>query len=632
MPQPTAFSAASEYLSQTSSDLAQTSLTMSFVSNADHFSLGDGVCNNIHGNFNVYSTFCGRKHHREEIEDTAALLPMRKRHRQEDDSQDGIEIIPNRHLKLTLEIGSGPGYFLHAGEIKGRAVIVKVFNAGPTVRSQLESTVTLSRGLMHPNVLRIEGISSPASLAHFIAYENAHWKAAEGPLAAALKDDLTRSITLGFKMIAGLSSGMNHLSIQGISLASLGVENFDIFLDINDRFLIRFNPPMSADTDCTENRQLEDNTARSWDIFNSLCQKVLRSANRVLHTEGIERNPVVFDPTRRSSVPANRNSALASPWCSSRNRSESQPEPLVPPRREYVWRTMDRGQQSLATVAKRMASDLNSNPSSIHKLAWTDGRTPHRCAGYVREEITLATTTVDSAVVSHDTPSPLEICSICHEVVGLDDCFTVFVASRIPAYGPRSDARHARFGATATVSALPRSLLVHYAVWEGWPSSVGYEDLGTQQESTAHWHVADTAPFAPQHSMPVELSPFAPVAANSGLIPCGENSAFPPPKQNEGNVEILIAWRTLVSSPAGTYLRCDAKLTHWQEMDLMDLCSEFTSKARCDGTMVVIEPEDLRAITDELTVGHPTAGLKRSRSGSRASRRTQPSFKKVRIS
>jgi hypothetical protein len=29
----------------------------------------------------------------------------------------------------------------------------------------------------------------------------AHWKTAEGPLAAALKNDLTRSVTLGFKMV-----------------------------------------------------------------------------------------------------------------------------------------------------------------------------------------------------------------------------------------------------------------------------------------------------------------------------------------------------------------------------------------------------------------------------------------------
>ncbi|KAJ7692847.1 hypothetical protein B0H17DRAFT_1280593 [Mycena rosella] len=116
--------------------------------------------------------------------------------------------------------------------------------------------------------------------------------------------------------------------------------------------------------------------------------------------------------------------------------------------------------------------------------------------------------------------------------------------------------------------------------------------------------------FAPPHSIPVELSPFVPVADNSGLIACAENSAFPPPKQNEGDVEILTAWRTVVSSPAGTYLRCDPKLAHWQEMDLTYLCSGFTSKAWCDGTMVVIEPEDLRTITDEFTVGRPTAGSK----------------------
>jgi hypothetical protein len=33
----------------------------------------------------------------------------------------------------------------------------------------------------------------------------AHWRKAEGPLAAALKDNVTTSITLGFKMIAGLA-------------------------------------------------------------------------------------------------------------------------------------------------------------------------------------------------------------------------------------------------------------------------------------------------------------------------------------------------------------------------------------------------------------------------------------------
>jgi hypothetical protein len=44
------------------------------------------------------------------------------------------QVIRDRDLKLTREIGCGPGYLFHAGEIKGRAVIVKVFTAGPDVR------------------------------------------------------------------------------------------------------------------------------------------------------------------------------------------------------------------------------------------------------------------------------------------------------------------------------------------------------------------------------------------------------------------------------------------------------------------------------------------------------------------
>ncbi|KAJ7481989.1 hypothetical protein FB451DRAFT_1237740 [Mycena latifolia] len=146
---------------------------MSFVSNVDHLTLGEGVYNNIHGNYIVHNTFYGRKRNRnhEEIDDEPGSLsimePTPKRCRREENSQDGIKVVRRKHLKLTLEIGSGPGYFLHAGETKGRAVIVKVFNAGPTVREQLEATVALSKGLMHPNVLRIEGVSSPASSTHF---------------------------------------------------------------------------------------------------------------------------------------------------------------------------------------------------------------------------------------------------------------------------------------------------------------------------------------------------------------------------------------------------------------------------------------------------------------------------------
>jgi hypothetical protein len=45
-----------------------------------------------------------------------------------------VQIIPSKHLKLIREIGSGPGYFLHAVQNQGHAAIIKVFNRGPNVR------------------------------------------------------------------------------------------------------------------------------------------------------------------------------------------------------------------------------------------------------------------------------------------------------------------------------------------------------------------------------------------------------------------------------------------------------------------------------------------------------------------
>jgi hypothetical protein len=82
------------------------------------------------------------------------------------------------------------------------------------------------------------------------------------------------------------------------------------------------------------------------------------------------------------------------------------PAPATP-RREYVWRTIHGGQQrSLGTIAAQMAMDLELKSSKLNKLVWTDTRNAHRCVGYAREEITLATTTVDSAIVAHNAPSP----------------------------------------------------------------------------------------------------------------------------------------------------------------------------------------------------------------------------------
>ncbi|KAJ7763247.1 hypothetical protein B0H14DRAFT_2633776 [Mycena olivaceomarginata] len=71
--------------------------------------------------------------------------------------------------------------------------------------------------------------------------------------------------------------------------------------------------------------------------------------------------------------------SLGSMTSSPNTQEEDRP---VTPRREYVWRNMDRGQQSLPTVVRRITLDLDMNQQSSH-----------RCSGYIREEIMLATTT-----------------------------------------------------------------------------------------------------------------------------------------------------------------------------------------------------------------------------------------------
>ncbi|KAJ7116209.1 hypothetical protein C8R43DRAFT_1038328 [Mycena crocata] len=426
---------------------------MSFISNADHFTLGEGVYNNIHGNLIFHSH--GRKRHQQEIcdaPDSVELLePMRKRPRGfAEDAKDvhGFKVLRNKHLELTREIGSGPGYFLHAGRAKGRAVIIKVFNAGPTVREQLEATVALSKGLMHPNVLRIQGVSAAASFTHFITYENAHWKMAEGPLAAALKDDLTRSVTLGFRMIAGLASGMNHLAVQGVSLASMRPQDFDILLDVDDRFLICANQrvPEVAPKEDVEMED-KDKDTKTWTVFNALCQTVLRSANRILHEEDIPRNPPILSLKRRppilrasSKSKSPSDSASASTPLSPQHSSKTEPS-----RREYVWHTIERGQQSLSSVAHRLALDLDiKSIDSVNKISWTDALSPHRCVGYMREEVTLAPTTDDSAVVSHDVPSHREICAICHEVVSGYELFSCICGNPNPGLRPTVKCRECK--------------------------------------------------------------------------------------------------------------------------------------------------------------------------------------------
>ncbi|KAL6305660.1 hypothetical protein BKA93DRAFT_208485 [Sparassis latifolia] len=74
---------------------------------------------------------------------------------------------------------------------------------------------------------------------------------------------------------------------------------------------------------------------------------------------------------------------------------------------------------------------------------------------------------------------------------------------------------------------------------------------------------------------------------NGQMIMC-KGSSFPTTEESENNVEVLAAWRSITSNP------------QFKDLDINQLCSEFTKKARCDGTKVVLEPQGVHCIIEAL--------------------------------
>jgi len=90
-------------------------------------------------------------------------------------------------------------------------------------------------------------------------------------------------------------------------------------------------------------------------------------------------------------------------------------------------------------------------------------------------------------------------------------------------------------------------------------------------------------------------SPFAPTSLRKGsdsvlgsVIMC-EGTNFPKTQKSDQNVEVLSAWRSITSNP------------RFKDIDINDLCTEFTNKAKCDGTKVVLEPQGVNHILQNLS-------------------------------
>ncbi|KAJ3751097.1 hypothetical protein DFH05DRAFT_1469931 [Lentinula detonsa] len=75
-------------------------------------------------------------------------------------------------------------------------------------------------------------------------------------------------------------------------------------------------------------------------------------------------------------------------------------------------------------------------------------------------------------------------------------------------------------------------------------------------------------------------------------VECDGRTTFPPIEKNEKNVPVLDAWRNITRDP------------QYKECDIANLCSEFASKARCDGSKVVLEPQGVTSLMETLKKRH----------------------------
>jgi len=121
-------------------------------------------------------------------------------------------------------------------------------------------------------------------------------------------------------------------------------------------------------------------------------------------------------------------------------------------------------------------------------------------------------------------------------------------------------------------------------------SQHNHDDPGcpkTKQELEQRIANEGASPFAPPPTSPANLRKASDSVLGTMISCVGSN--FPKTVKSDKNIEVLSAWRSI---------RADPK---FKDLDINELCSEFTSKARCDGTKLVLEPQGVHSILENLT-------------------------------
>ncbi|KAF8640815.1 hypothetical protein AX17_000464 [Amanita inopinata Kibby_2008] len=149
--------------------------------------------------------------------------------------------------------------------------------------------------------------------------------------------------------------------------------------------------------------------------------------------------------------------------------------------------------------------------------------------------------------------------------------------------------RHDTNGSASTSSASSPSDLLRTPVSETNVCLKG-EFPKSKSECQKALESSGPSPFAPSvtvNSLSAALK--RTIDSNSTPIIACSGSKFPKTVKSDKNVEVLTAWRTITSNPK------------YKDADLNELCAEFTAKAKCDGTKVVLEPSGVSHILEAFS-------------------------------
>ncbi|KAJ7591625.1 hypothetical protein C8J56DRAFT_568665 [Mycena floridula] len=323
------------------------------------------------------------------------------------------------------EVVVGDDYRIFTAIFRGIPVLVKAYE-GTGSRQRIKADLGINHSFQHPNLLRVVAACKKAQIPFIVFKMPIHsFPPATGVLsgfrtltcylAAALRDGDQQCLVRAVQFMRDVSSGFSHLeSTWKLEQFALSKTAFDLLVDANNNVCVSVGL-----VEGHKDAERSTVTNEWFDVFQDLCARNLREANEECHSDFRQRRLLVGVPEAARTPPQILAESLISPQPST--------VPEHPPRREYAFVPESMSDRpSLKEINKdfaRFMRDLGLGTTSASNIEHLrrDVRLPttvqHRCPGYRRQEMSIATSVSRTAIISHFTPSIQEICQVCKQEV-----------------------------------------------------------------------------------------------------------------------------------------------------------------------------------------------------------------------